>query len=293
MYKLKHDSMKKLYFSFLSVFFCLTVLKAQTVPTCSFDPVFVASPKVGVWPDSATNFVSGVVGQPYVQNITVKVPKDTVSSGLRFCFNKFTLYTPTGITNYNLPAGLQIGSSMTVCANGTVNAAPSLRFPGNATSCASIFGTPTVAGSYTLQLEIQPWMNLAGGTGFGTCPASPNISGGSSSLTGPTLLNYYIINISAPTGLLDIGKDRMTLYQNEPNPALTTTDIKFYVEGEDLATVTVYNTLGDKVSEQSVRTTLGENKVSIDVSNFANGTYIYSLKYKNAITTKRMMVINN
>lgn len=282
--------MKKLYFSFLSLFICLAVVKAQTVPTCSFDPVFVASPKVGVWPDSATNFVSGVVGQPYVQNITVKVPKDTSSSGFTFCFNKFTLYTPASITNYNLPPGLQIGSSMTVCANGTVNASTSLRFPGNATSCASIYGTPTVAGSYTLQLEIQPYLN---GPVFSPCPANPNINGGSTSLAGPQVLGYYIINISTPTGLIDIGKDRMTLYQNVPNPAVSTTDIKFYVEGEDIATVTVYNTLGDKVSEQSIRTTLGENKVSIDVSDLASGTYIYSLKYKNAITTKRMMVINN
>lgn len=112
--------MKKIYLSFL--FSALvTFLNAQSVPTCSLDPIFVASPKVGVWPDSATNFISGVVGQPYVQNITVKVPKDTISAGFRFCFNKFTLYTPSGITNYNLPPGLQIGSSMTVCANGTVS----------------------------------------------------------------------------------------------------------------------------------------------------------------------------
>lgn len=281
--------MKKIYLSFL-LSALVTLLNAQSVPTCSFDPIFVASPKVGVWPDSATNFISGVVGQPYVQNITVKVPKDTVSSGFRFCFNKFVLYTPTGITNYNLPPGLQIGSSMTVCANGTVNAATSLRFPGNATSCASIFGTPTVAGSYTLQMEVQPYLN---GPTFTGCPSSPNINSGSTSLAGPQTLGYYIINISTPTGLLDIGKDRMTLMQNEPNPVNGTTEIKFYVEGEDMATISIYNTMGELVSEQTIKTSLGQNSVTFDATGLANGTYIYSLKYKNAITTKRMMVINN
>jgi len=268
----------------------MSILSAQTVPSCSLDPIFVASNKVGVWPDSATNFVSGVVGQPYEQNITVKVPKDTMSTGLRFCFNKFTLYTPTGITNYNLPPGLQIGSSMTVCANGTVNAAPSLRFPGNAASCASIFGTPTVAGSYTLHMEVQPYLN---GPNFTGCPTSPNIGAGSTALAGPQTLNYYIINISSPTGLLDIGKDRMTLFQNEPNPFSSVTEIKFYVEGEDDATITIYNALGSKISEQKIRTSIGQNSVSFNASDLASGTYIYSLKYKNAITTKRMMVINN
>jgi hypothetical protein len=85
----------------------------------------------------------------------------------------------------------------------------------------------------------------------------------------------------------------MALYQNEPNPFSDFTDIKFYVEGEDNATVTVYNALGSVVSQQTIKTNAGENKVTINASNLASGTYIYSLKYKNAITTKRMMVINN
>lgn len=281
--------MKKIYSVLFTILASFSIGFAQ-VPTCTLDPVFVASNKVGVWPDSATNFVSGVVGQPYVQNITVKVPKDTTSSGFKFCFNKFTLYTPSGVTNYNMPPGLQINSSNTVCANGTVNGATSLRFPGNASTCASIYGTPTVAGSYTLQLEVQPYLN---GPSFSACPASPNISGGSTSLAGPQTLKYYIINISTPTGLIDIGKDRMTLYQNEPNPFTSFTDVKFYVEGEDMATITVYNSLGSLVSQQTIKTQVGENKVTINAANFANGTYMYSLKYKNAITTKRMMIIGN
>lgn len=281
--------MKKIYSVITVIIVSITFGFAQ-VPTCTLDPVFVASNKVGVWPDSATNFVAGTVGQPYVQNITVKVPKDTSSSGFTFCFNKFVLYTPSGVTNYNFPPGLQINSSSTICANGTVNGATSLRFPGNANNCASIYGTPTVAGSYTLQLEIQPYLN---GPVFSPCPASPNINSGSTSLAGPTVLGYYIINISTPTGLIDIGKDKMKLYQNEPNPFSSTTDVKFYVEGEDIATITVYNSLGSLVSQQTIKTQVGENKVSINAADLAGGTYIYSLKYKNAVTTKRMMVINN
>ena len=106
-------------------------------------------------------------------------------------------------------------------------------------------------------------------------------------------LKYYIINISAPAGVQEIGKDKMGLYQNQPNPCSSSTDIKFYVEGEDDATITVYNALGSIVHQQMVKTTLGENKVTFNTSNLSSGTYTYSLKYKNAITTKRMMVINN
>lgn len=282
--------MKKIYFTIITIAFTVASLLAQTVPTCSLNPTFVASNKVGVWPDSATNFVSGIVGVPYEQNLTIKVPKDTTSAGFKFCFNKFVLYTPSTVTNYNFPPGLNIGSSSTITANGTVNGTISLRFPGAANNCASIYGTPTVAGSYTLQLEIQPYMN---GPVFGNCPLPPNINSGSTSIAGPSVLNYYIINIAMPTGVVDLGKDKVALYQNVPNPFAATTDIKFYVEGEDNATVTVYNALGSVVSQQTIKTNLGENKVTINAANMANGTYIYSLKYKNFITTKRMMVINN
>lgn len=283
--------MKKIYLSILAVSATFASAFAQTVPTCSLNPTFVSSNKVGVYPDSLTNFVSGTVGVPYTQNITVKVPQDTTSSGFTFCFNKFVLNTPTGITNYNLPAGLTLGSSTSALANGTVNGAPSLLFPGNANNCASIYGTPTTAGSYTLQLEIQPYVN--GPVVPFVSPCSNNPSGGSTNIAGPQVLKYYIINIAAPTGFQEIGKDKMALYQNVPNPFSSSTDIKFYVEGEDNATVTVYNTLGAIVSQETIKTVIGENKVTVNASNLASGTYIYSLKYKNAITTKRMMVINN
>jgi hypothetical protein len=283
--------MKKIYLTIISVTAVIASVFAQTVPTCSLNTTFIASNKVGVWPDSLTNFISGTVGIPYEQNLTVKVPKDTSAAGFTFCFNKFVLYTPVGVTNYNLPPGLNIGSSTSSVANGTVNGAVSLKFPGDANNCATIFGTPTVAGSYTLQLEIQPWTN--GPVVPFVTPCSNSAAGGSTIIAGPQVLNYYVINISAPTGLQDLGNDKMSLSQNIPNPFSSTTEIKFYVEGEENATITVYNTLGAIVSQQSVYTSVGENKVTIKASNLSNGTYMYSLKYKGAIATKRMMIINN
>ncbi len=147
--------MKKIYFTIFTIVASIASVIAQTVPTCSLNPTFIASNKVGVYPDSATNFISGTVGVPYVQNITVKVPKDTTSSSITFCFNRFELTSPS-TNNYGLPPGLMIGSSTPAVANGTVNGAPSLKFAGNANNCASIYGTPTTAGSYTLSLKVTP-----------------------------------------------------------------------------------------------------------------------------------------
>ncbi len=279
--------MKKIYLILIVISATLASAYAQTAPTCSLNPTFIASNKIGVWPDSATNFISGTVGVPYVQNITVKVPKDTTTSGITFCFNRFVLSTPSGTVNYNLPPGLILGSSTTAVANGTVNGAASLKFPGNANNCASIYGTPTTAGSFTLSMLVEAYATPA----FGSCPTTPNVNNGS--LVSSQTLNYYIINIGTSTSAIDLGKEKMTLMQNVPNPFSGFTDIKFYVETEDNAIVTVYNALGSVVSQKTIKTTPGENIVTINAAELANGTYIYSLKYKNAITTKRMMVINN
>jgi hypothetical protein len=280
--------MKKIYLTIFTIVASIASVGAQTVPTCSLNPTFIASNKVGVYPDSVTNFISGVVGQLYEQNITVKVPKDTVSGPLQLCFNRFVLSTPSGTVNYNLPPGLMIGSSTSAVANGTVNGSPSLKFAGNANNCASIYGVPTVAGSYTLSLLVDAY-----GTPLfiGSCSSTPNVTGGTN-ISSQTL-KYYIINIAPAVGVLELKNDRMSLSQNFPNPSSITTDIKFYVEGNDDATILVYNMLGDVVSSQTIKTIVGENKVTINTSELAAGTYIYTLKYKGATATKRMIVLNH
>ena len=283
--------MKKIYLTLIVISATVASVFAQTVPTCSLNPTFIASNKIGVYPDSATNFISGTVGVPYEQNLTIKVPKDTASSLGLMCFNRFVVSTPSSVTNYNLPPGLMMGSSTAALANGTLNSAPSFKFPGNANNCASIYGTPTVAGSYTLSLSVQPYVTPAVISG-GTCSGSPNVGGGSA-LTSAQILNYYIITINPAVGVRELENDRMSLSQNFPNPSTTITDITFYVEGQDDATVSVYNMLGDMVSSQTIKTTIGENKVTINSSDLAAGTYVYSLKYKGATATKRMIVLNH
>ena len=84
--------MKKIYLTIFTIVAGVASVFAQTVPTCSLNPTFIASNKIGIWPDSVTNFISGVVGTPYEQNLTIKVPKDTVSSGTTFCFNRFVFF---------------------------------------------------------------------------------------------------------------------------------------------------------------------------------------------------------
>jgi hypothetical protein len=277
--------MKKIYLSILFIAAFIFNSNAQ-VPTCSLDPVFVASTKVGIWPDSATNFIQGTVGVPYVQNITVKVPKDTVASSIKFCFNRFVLSNPTGTVNYNLPPGLNFGSSTAAVLNGTINSAPSLKFPGNANNCASIYGTPTTAGTYTLHLKVDAY----GTATFSSCSNTPNVSGGSNIST--QFLNYYIIKINAATGLQEIGKNSFNL-ENIPNPFSNSTTIRFFLAEEGVAKLEVHNMLGKLIYTTDINAQLGNNDYVFNARNLSNGMYFYTIKYKNYSETKRMILYNN
>jgi hypothetical protein len=278
--------MKQFYFSLILILAFVISARAQTVPTCSLDPVFISSTKVGIWPDSATNFISGTVGVPYVQNITVKVPKDTVSSSIKFCFNRFVLSNPTGTVNYNLPPGLNFGSSTPVVANGTVNSAPSLKFPGNANNCASIYGTPTTAGTYTLHLRVEAY----GTPTFGTCSNTPNVTGGS--LLSTSYLNYYVITINSATGLKEIGRNAFNL-ENVPNPFANKTTIRFFMIESGEAKLEIHNMLGKQIYNTTIKVEPGTNEFPFNGENLSNGMYFYTIRYKNFSETKRMILYGN
>ena len=278
--------MKKIYLS-LSLIIAFVFSGQAQVPTCSLNPVFVASNSVGISPDSATNFISGTVGVPYVQNITVKVPLDTISASIKFCFNRFVLSNPTGTVNYNLPPGLSFGSSTPVVANGTINAAPSLKFPGNANNCASIYGTPTTPGTYTLSLKVDAYATVQP---FGNCSPTPNITGGTNIST--SYLNYYKITIFPATGLNEIGKNIFNL-ENIPNPFSNSTTIRFFLANEGKAKFEVHNMLGKLIYSTDINGQMGNNEYDFNGGNLSNGMYFYTIKYKNFSETKRMILYGN
>lgn len=278
--------MKKIYSLLFFVFIGIFV-QAQ-VPTCSLNPTFIASNKKGVFPDSVTNFITGTVGQAYEQNLTVKVPLDTIQSPLKFCFNRVVLSTATTVTNYNLPPGLNFGSSTPVVLNGTVNGAPSLKFPGNANNCASIYGTPTAAGTYTLQLKVDAYATLQA---IGNCPASPNITSGTN--LSSSVLKYYIITINPPAGINENISSKSFGLQNNPNPFASKTTITFNVKDENLASINVYDVLGKIIFTDNFKTKIGENHYEFDGNKLTSGFYFYTLSYKNYSETKRMIIASN
>jgi hypothetical protein len=275
--------MKKIYSLFLIALTSLMLAQAPT--TCSIDPTFN---KAGIWPDSATNFVQGTVGQPYGQNITVKISKDTIVFGgvAKFCFNRFELSNPSGYTNFNLPSGISFLAGPTLTNSGGI-----YKIPAQAASCAVLSGTPTMAGTYTVQFLVK-----AIGTPVlitTNCTTPPSYSGGSPVST--STLSYYIIKINpaSATGIKEEVNSKTLNLSASPNPVSQKTTIKFMVKDEAKAKITVYNILGDKIFEDNFKTVYGENNYELDASNYNSGIYFYTLTYKNNNQTKRIIVSNN
>jgi len=267
------------------IFAVTTILAmAQAPTTCSVDPFFLAMNKAGIWPDSATNFIQGTVGAPYGQNITVRVPKDTVQGIFTFCFNRIELSTPASYTNFNLPPGLSFLAGTTV-----TNSAGVFKYPGNATSCSVISGTPTTAGTYTVQFKVQPYLTPSASS----CPISPNYTGGSNAIAAASTLAYYIIKINPAVGIKEEVNSKSLNITNVPNPFSGNTTIKFTVKDEAPAKICVYNLLGDKIFEDKITTTYGDNSYELNGSNWGSGVYLYTIQYKNFSQTKRMVLTSN
>ena len=248
--------MKKIYLLFFTIATLSLNLKAQT---CYIDHT---EHHIGIWPDSATNFASGTVGIPYNQNVTIRVPYDTTGIPvLGTCtYKKLVLSN----TNWNLPPGLSLAGTPS-----------SFSFPGNDSSCMVIYGTPTTAGTYTLNFVIKVYCNETG----------------SSFAASTYTVTYYKIQINpAGSGIDKHNGYSFELGQNIPNPVATTTSIKYTSEVDSKMKFIVYDITGQKVVEREIHAQRGDNNYVFDASTLENGVYIYSLEMNGHKQVRRMMV---
>ncbi|HMT29002.1 MAG TPA: T9SS type A sorting domain-containing protein [Bacteroidia bacterium] len=238
----------------VAVLFSLTHqnLKAQCIPD-----ITIVTP--GIYPDSATGLPSGTVNQAYSEVIQAKVLTDTTYLGLPAIITNITIVGVTG-----LPPGLTYACNPASCV-----------FPGGSNGCFLLSDTPTVAGAFPINVNLE-----INGTIFGI-PANP-IS---------QTLDYYVININTGVGLSDdLSNVKFDLLQNTPNPADTYTDVAFTSPLGGDFTLKIFNMIGKEVYKQTIRGMAGKNTTRIMLDDYAPGVYMLSLENGNTIVTRRMIV---
>jgi len=271
--------MKKIYLSILFIA-CLLNVKVTfaQAPTCQFDYTWLALGKDGIYPDSATNLMSGTVGVPYVQNITVKIPYDTTAvvfgSVQTVRFARIDLMRNiTNPANYGLPPGLSLGVGPNVTTSTS-----KYGFPGNDTSCMVIYGTPTTAGTYYLKFVLKTFVVEFPLTSVST-----------------DTVDYYriIINPASSVGLNENQNFSFDVNGLFPNPASGETTIKFQLPKSGNVSHSIYDALGKNVYSKITDSKKGNNSLTIPIKNLNSGVYFYVVEFEGKTKTKKLIVNND
>ena len=102
------------------------------------------------------------------------------------------------------------------------------------------------------------------------------------------------VTISMATGIETAIQipDKFELSQNYPNPFNPSTNIKYSVPSASLVQITVYDLLGREVETlvNSVKQP-GTYQITLDMSSFASGIYIYRLKAGSFTQTQRLTLL--
>ncbi len=82
------------------------------------------------------------------------------------------------------------------------------------------------------------------------------------------------------------------LHQNFPNPFNPITTIKYFLEKSGVVDLSLFDVTGQKVTTlYSGRQLKGEHEVTFDGSSLPSGVYYYQLNSKNAIETKKCILM--
>lgn len=85
---------------------------------------------------------------------------------------------------------------------------------------------------------------------------------------------------------------KYSLLQNYPNPFNPTTTISFTMPKSGYVNLSVYNSLGEKVSTLiSKEMSAGYHSILLDASNLNSGVYFYKLETENYVGVKKMLLI--
>lgn len=236
--------MKKGLLLLTATIFLSLNLSAQCTP----DPQYTSS---GIYPDSATNFLPACVGVAYEQLITNVVPADTTIQIVPFLppqtvpIDSIVVESVTG-----LPPGLTFQCNNGNCA-----------FLGGTTGCATISGTPTTAGTYTVVFSLKAHSVVAQ----------------------EFTLNYYKIVVSdcVPVGVNDVTASKFKMF---PNPAKE----KLMIQGLDnknIRNIELTDASGKTIQNYLVN----GSQLEINTSSLNVGLYFVNIYDANRMETLKLI----
>ena len=211
----------------------------------------------GIYPNYLPDATAGT---PYSEILQVRVPEDTIYMGQTYPIQSIAITNITG-----MPSGFTYQCVPTDCV-----------FPGGGNGCVLFTGNPTLndVGQYPILIFITATVELI--PGF---PVAVD----------DTITDYTFV-VNPPTSVQNVNPKSLEVNQNFPNPAINKTSIDFVVQNATTAELKIYNVLGKEILTTKYNAKPGKNTIELDVREFEDGLYMYSLKTGNAVTTRRMVI---
>ena len=238
----------------LLLFSVLTILiSTQTFAQCK--PTSFPGPEL-TYPDTNMGIAPAAESQYYEQLILMRIPADTVFSGVVFLIDSIGITSITGLP-----------SSLTWATDKDNN-----YWPGNSFGCIVFQGTPAVgdAGDYKIEIKV-------------------NVNAFGNSLPYTLEYNLEVLDVTY-VGLNGVNDLSFKVLQNQPNPFDNYTQINYVMPNAAEVKFSVYNILGNKVVMRKYNSIKGQNSIKFDRENLANGIYIYELTYGESVIRKRMVI---
>ncbi len=235
--------MKKLLLLTCAVLLNIAAANAQCTP----DPQYTSP---GIYPDSATGFVSGCEGMPYEEIITNVVPVDTLVE-LIPGFPTTVAFDSIVIVDFQ---GLPASGNLTYACSSTLGGCS---FAGGEAGCVVIQGTPDASdvGTHNLAITVDVYV------------------GGIPTASTSEVIDWYSIVIdpasSCTSGLDETGGDQFTLYPNPAETSLTLDGIN-----PSASSITITNINGQVVK---MITDIKSDSEEINISQLENGIYFVQI----------------
>ncbi len=291
--------MKKIFLLSL-VTLVTSTLFAQTICV----PGTQISPKNAyILPDSATNMANACPGTYYEQIMYLKAAKDTVITittpiqGVltakidSFVVDANIVGLPTYLSVQSVPAPLTAAGAGSPKSNFT-----RLVLKGDSLACVKVSGmvpAGTMSATLPLTINLRVYTSDIHSADIILDALIPSFYPNRVTDTLTSIKDYRILVFPTPcfaTGISDLAKYGFDMVGSMPNPADESTRIVFESNQAESMLFTVTNTMGEIVMNQTIKSTVGMNYIPVNVSSWAAGTYMYTLKNQKHQLTKKLMV---
>jgi hypothetical protein len=227
---------------------------------CTPNPLYTDS-VFGVWPDTTTDFRSGLINVFYSDTLNLLIPSS--AQDISMDYPDITIDSVQLVSVTGLPPGLAVSCNSQTPASCSY-------LPENL-GCGLIEGTPTAVGNFEMTIDVLVWFTF-----FGPQSLPQGFAG-------------YAIEITESTvGIATSVTPTLNNVRNVPNPFASRTSIEFGLSTASAVHVRVYNMVGEEVWTQRLDGKAGQNKVSFEGGDLPAGVYLYKVESGAGTFTGRM-----